>query len=390
MKDTVKINVLIVDDNADNLRVMEHVLTSPELNLVKATSGEEALKALLIPEDYALIFMDVRMHGMDGFEAASLIRAREKSAQIPIIFLTAFGENETIAFKGYSLGAVDFLVKPIAPEILKSKLAVFVDLHRKNKILMLQERMLRSSHDELELRVKERTKQLYEVNEELRSEIVERTRAEDALKESLHEKEILLKEIHHRVKNNLQIISSLLNLQGHYITDKRSMELFEESQARIKSIALVHELLYNKGDLAQMNFHEYLENLLGNLFRTYATSEMIRFEINADPVDLSLDTAIHCGLIITELATNSLKYGFRNRDQGLVTISMRASGDELILSVEDDGVGLPDDFDYRSTNSLGLQLVTTLADQIEAKVDLIRDHGTCFKLTFRERSLAIR
>src|SRR5262245_58143256 len=126
VEDKIKANILIVDDNPENLRVMEHMQASPELNLVMSTSGEEALKALLASEDFALILLDVRMPGMDGFEVASLIRQREKCASIPIIFLTAYGANETGVFKGYSLGAVDFLVKPVAIEVLKSKVAVFV------------------------------------------------------------------------------------------------------------------------------------------------------------------------------------------------------------------------------------------------------------------------
>lgn len=383
----LKVSVLIVDDSESNLKVMEHILADEHLRLVKARSGEDALKALLSPEEFALIFMDVRMPGMDGFEAAALIRQRQKSAAIPIIFLTAYGESENIAFKGYSLGAVDFLVKPVAPEVLKSKLAVFVELHRKNQILRQQEQELRASHDELEQRVQERTRQLHVLNEELRIENLERQRTEVALTASLSEKEVLLKEIHHRVKNNLQIISSLLSLQSDYITDARSKELFQESQARIRSIALVHELLYSKGDLAHMNFGEYVQSLVGNLFRTYSNGQSIRYEIQADAVDLSLDSAIHCGLIITELVTNSLKYGFYGRDHGLVSIGLRDLRDGVLLSVEDDGVGLPEDFDYKNSNSYGLQLVSTLAEQIGAEVTVERDGGTRFGFKFHQDNL---
>lgn len=153
--------------------------------------------------------------------------------------------------------------------------------------------------------------------------------AQVALTASLSEKEVLLKEIHHRVKNNLQIISSLLSLQSDYFSDTRSKELFQESQSRIRSIALVHELLYSKGDLAHMNFADYLQSLVENLFRTYSHGPAIsvRYEIHADPVDLTLDSAIHCGLIITELVANSLKYGYRGRDQRPVSIGLRDLAD---------------------------------------------------------------
>ncbi|TGL67878.1 response regulator [Leptospira kmetyi] len=377
----VKVNVLIVDDNQENLWVMENILMSPELNLIKARSGDEALKALLKPDDFALIFMDVRMPGLDGFEVASLIRQREKCAQIPIIFLTAYGNNESWMFKGYSLGAVDFLIKPVAPEILKSKASVFVDLHRKNQTLMLQDELLRESHDKLEQRVEERTSELNQANQNLINEISDRERAEEALKNSLREKEVLLREIHHRVKNNLQIVSSILNLQSNYITDSKSFDLFEDAQSRIKSIALIHELLYQNKDLAQMDFKEYLYNLTTNLLRTYRVNSEINFVIEADPIFLSLDSAIHCGLIVTELVTNSLKYGFKGREKGNIYISIRNLEEGFVLTVEDDGIGFPDDVDFSRTDSLGLQLVNILSEQIGATLTLEKSEGTKFKLT---------
>lgn len=387
MEQPMKVSILLVDDHADNLQVMEHILRSPELNLIKAGSGEEALKALLDePDEVALIFMDVRMPGMDGFEAAALIRQREKCAKIPIIFLTAYANNETGMFKGYSLGAVDFLVKPTAPEILRSKAAVFVDLHKKNKILRIQEELLRQSHDELEIRVEERTFELHRVNNELMTEIAERKRAEEALTASLKEKEVLLREIHHRVKNNLQIVSSILSLQGNYITDRKSLEMFQDCQSRIKSIALIHELLYQNEDLAHTDFQEYLNSLVTNLLRTYRVNSRIRFEIHAESVHLTLDTAIHCGLIVTELVTNSLKYGFKEREEGTIQISTTSKYEEYSLTVEDDGVGFPEEIDYRQTDSLGLQLVNTLTQQIDGSLILDRSKGTKFTLVFRERS----
>lgn len=385
----IQTSILIVDDNPENLRVMEYMLVNPELNLVTARSGEEALKALMRPDDFALIFMDVRMPGLDGFEAAALIRQREKSAQIPIIFLTAYGESETGVFRGYSLGAVDFIVKPIAPEVLKSKVSVFVDLHKKNKRLILQEEMLRQSHERLEARVQERTAQLNQVNRDLTTEVAERTRAEAALKQSLKEKEVLLKEIHHRVKNNLQIISSILSLQGNYVKDPDTLQLFQESQSRIKAIALVHEQLY-QDDLATMNFGEYLENLVANLFRTYAVQSGIKYQIDTEDAHIGLDTAIHCGLMITELVTNSLKYGFVGRSEGNISIALKTIGDGYSLTVSDDGVGIPPDMDIYNTNSLGLQLVSTLSDQIGARMTLGDRPGTRFTFHFEEASVVRR
>ncbi|MBW0435679.1 histidine kinase dimerization/phosphoacceptor domain -containing protein [Leptospira yasudae] len=381
-----RVKILIVDDNQDNLWVMEKILANPELDLIKASSGEEALKALLNPVDFALIFMDIYMPGMDGFETASLIRQREKCASIPIIFLTAYATNETWLFKGYSLGAVDFLIKPIAPEILTSKASVFVDLHRKNKTLMLQEELLRESHDQLEQRVEERTSELNRVNRELLSEIAERERMEEALKNSLQEKEVLLREIHHRVKNNLQIVSSILSLQGNYITDGKSLAMFEDAQSRIRSIALIHELLYQSKDLARMDFKDYLENLVKNLFRTYRVDKHIEYDIEADTLYLSLDTAIHCGLIVTELVTNAFKYGFKDRDKGKISIKIKGFDDGFVIVVQDDGVGFPEGLDFNQTDSLGLKLVNILSQQIGANLELERSNGTKFTLTTADMS----
>ncbi|HRG46134.1 MAG TPA: histidine kinase dimerization/phosphoacceptor domain -containing protein [Leptospiraceae bacterium] len=375
----MKINILIVDDNEDNLLVMTHILKDPEYNLVMARSGKEALRLVLNANDFALIFMDVHMPGMDGLETASLIRQREKTSNIPIIFLTAYDQNEAQVFKGYSLGAVDFLTKPIAIEILNSKVSVFVDLYRKNKILKVQEEMLTKSNERLEVRVDERTIELNQVNIELRKEIGDREALEVKMKESIKEKEFLLREIHHRVKNNLQIISSILHLQSSSVHNEKANAIFDDSQSRIKSMALVHETLYQSGNLARINFHEYLQNLIINLFRCYGAKN-IKYEIHLDEIQLNLDSAIPCGLIINELITNSIKYAFPDRE-GMIIIRLTKNEKGLDeLSVEDNGIGLPINFDYQNTKSLGFQIVVTLAKQINAILKVDRTNGTCFKI----------
>jgi len=377
----MKINILIVDDNEDNLLVMTHILNDPEYNLVLARSGKEALRLVLSENDFALIFMDVHMPGMDGLETASFIRQREKTSNIPIIFLTAYDRNEAQIFKGYSLGAVDFLTKPIAVEILNSKVAVFVDLYRKNKILKVQEEMLMKSNERLEARVYERTIELNQKNIQLRKEIIDREVLEVKMQESIKEKEFLLREIHHRVKNNLQIISSILHLQSGYIKDDKANEVFDDSQARIKSMALVHETLYQSGNLARINFHEYLQNLIINLFRSYGAKH-IKYEIHIEDIQLNLDSAIPCGLIINELITNSIKYAFPNRDGMIIIRLWKNEQGKHELIVADNGIGLPKDFDFKNTKSLGFQIAVTLAKQINAIIDIDQTNGTCFKIQF--------
>lgn len=217
-------------------------------------------------------------------------------------------------------------------------------------------------------------------------DITERRREEEKLRASLREKEVLLKEIHHRVKNNLQIISSLLNLQSAHIRDPRALEVFKEGQGRVRSMALIHEKLYQSADLARVDFSEYISNLAAYLFRSYEVNAgAVKLSVEAEDVLLGVDTAIPCGLIINELVSNSLKHAFPGGTGGSINITLRPAGAErLTLIVADDGVGLPGGFDARDTPSLGLQLVNTLARQLGGKVSVAEGAGTTFSITFRK------
>jgi PAS domain S-box-containing protein len=217
-------------------------------------------------------------------------------------------------------------------------------------------------------------------------DITERKREEEKIRSSLREKEILLKEIHHRVKNNLQIISSLLNLQSAHIRDPRALEVFKEGQTRVRSMALIHEKLYQSADLARVDFSEYISSLAAYLFRSYEVNAgAVRLSVEAEDVLLGVDTAIPCGLIINELVSNSLKHAFPPGKGGTIKITLRPEGRErLKLCVRDDGVGLPPDFDVRATPSLGLQLVNTLARQLGGDVLVGDCAGAEFNITFRK------
>jgi len=217
-------------------------------------------------------------------------------------------------------------------------------------------------------------------------EITERKRAEEQIKASLKEKEVLLKEIHHRVKNNLQAISSLLYLQSKNIVDERTLEMFQDGRNRVRSMALVHERLYQSGDLARVDFAEYTQSLANSLFRSYGVnSNIIKLKINVDGVFLGIDTAIPCGLIINELVSNSLKHAFPNGREGEIRIELCSDNDgQFTLMVSDNGVGFPENLDFRNTKSLGLQLVNTLVAQLEGTVELDRSGETAFRITFTE------
>ncbi len=509
---SIAATILIVDDNPDNLSVMRSVLKGSEYSIVTAQTGVDALR-LLLRQEFALIILDIRMPGMDGFETAQFIRTREKMSRTPIIFLTAFDQDQAQVHRGYSLGAVDFIVKPIDPEVLHCKVSVFAELYRKNKILKVQEEMLRNSKDELEKRVRERTAELARVNGELLLEIQEREKAEEALRasesrfrrvfesnivgiffwglsgritaandaflemlgyahedlvnglhwadlvpsefrgspeyaletlateavhaprerscvrkngtvvnslvgaafmegvenkglslilditerkraegqlrQSLDEKVMLLKEIHHRVKNNLQVISSILSLQSDFISEPATIEIFQEFQDRIYSIALVHELLYQTEHLASIDFGEYLRDLVNNLWRTYSTQlTQVELNVEADVQWMDLDSAMHCGLIATELLTNAMKYAFPNGGKGRISVVLTGEENEYTLMIKDNGVGLPENFNYRSADSLGLKLVDILAEQVDGKLTVESGGGTEVRLTFREPAAA--
>lgn len=214
-------------------------------------------------------------------------------------------------------------------------------------------------------------------------EITERKRSEDQIRSSLAEKEILLKEIHHRVKNNLQIITSLLNLQSSKAESVEIQAILQESQTRVKSMALVHEELYQSDDFARVDFADYIRRLTTNLFRTYQTTPAaVSLLVDVQELFLPVDTAVPCGLIINELVSNALKHAFRDGQGGTVTIQLQSDGALYVLSVSDDGIGLPAGLDPETTETLGLQLVSTLTHQLGGTLAVVRNGGTRFEVQF--------
>ena len=218
-------------------------------------------------------------------------------------------------------------------------------------------------------------------------DITQRKQAEEQIKAALKEKEVLLREIHHRVKNNMQIVSSLLRLQSRYTKDKQSLDIFKASRSRIESMAFIHEKLYQSKDLTKIDFNDYVNTLVTNLFTTYGVSTArIKLNIDIKHVSLPLDKAIPCGLIINELVSNSLKYAFPANKQGEIRITLYPTNEnQLELIVSDNGISIPENIDFRNTDSLGLHLVTILAeDQLQGEINLNRTEGTEFKIKFKE------
>ena len=303
----------------------------------------------------------------------------QKEASIQMIITPKY--FQTLWFK-FALGLVIIL-------------SAFIIIHGRTKKIKNRNKLLQQM-------VTERTKDLDKTIQELSREITERKKAEKnvqaSLKEKevllsekeslLSEKEVLLKEIHHRVKNNLQVISSLLYLNSKNVTDKKALDMFTDSQNRVKSIALVHERLYRSKDLGRIDFREYVKHLTTDLFRTYAVNpSVISLDININDIFINIDFAVPCGLIINELISNSLKYAFPNyhleNKKGIINVDFnKYDSDKLMLSVSDNGIGLPNEVNKMKNLSLGLQLVDSLVAQLEGTLKVERNYGTSFKIIF--------
>ena len=238
---------------------------------------------------------------------------------------------------------------------------------------------------DLENIVKERTIELERTNTNLLVEIEERTKAEELINQQLMEKEILLKEVHHRVKNNMQVIISMLNLQSSFVKNKKIVSILHDSQSRIKTMALIHEKLYQTKDFSNIDFSEYVYNLFEYLYSSFRSSNQeIEYNINIKKYQINIDTIISLGLIINELTSNSFKYAFEGMSKGKINILLDKKDDKtLVLSLDDNGKGLPANFDYKNTDSLGLQLVCLLTEQIQGKLEVKNlNKGTKFLVFF--------
>jgi PAS domain S-box-containing protein len=209
-------------------------------------------------------------------------------------------------------------------------------------------------------------------------DVTRRRQDEEKLRAVLREREVMLREIHHRVKNNIQIISSLLRLQAQHVRDDRVTEILNESQSRIRSMALIHEKLYQSQDFARIDFSDYIVKMITHLFAMFnLPSGQVRFRVEAENIQLDINRAIPCGLIINELVTNALKHAFPGEKKGELIVRMRREEeDRYQLTVKDTGVGLPEGFDPEKQKTLGFQIVHDLVKQLNGSIDFLRKEGT--------------
>jgi len=248
------------------------------------------------------------------------------------------------------------------------------------------EETLKTFSNDLERKVAVRTSDLTDINLNLMTEIDIRLDAEKQFTKRMGEKEVLLREVHHRVKNNLQIIISLLNLQSRYIKDEIALTAFRESQNRVRAMALVHEKLYQSSDLTSIDLNNYLKFLGDHLFKFMDMSgKGITLTMDIQDIFLTIDAAVPIGLIINELISNSLKYAFPNGGIGEITLAIARQDHTLTILFKDNGIGIPEDFDWRNVESLGLRLVCSLVEQLDGTIELDRRAGTAFTIIVEEK-----
>ncbi|MCK9150879.1 histidine kinase dimerization/phosphoacceptor domain -containing protein [Methanobacterium alcaliphilum] len=214
-------------------------------------------------------------------------------------------------------------------------------------------------------------------------DITDRRQMEEKLKKALEDKEMLISEVHHRVKNNLMMISSLLNIQSTYIQDQEIKDIFLESQIRAKSMALIHNKLYQTGNVKRIDFSEYLRSLATEIMHSCNIRNKVDLKLDIQKGTLDVDKAIPLGLIITEIMVNSFKHAFVD-DGGEINITLSKTGDLFELTISDNGIGIPEDFDFRTQGNMGMTLINGLIDQIEGNIVLVKHRGTKFIIQFHD------
>jgi two-component sensor histidine kinase/CheY-like chemotaxis protein len=370
------VRVLLVEDDADDYTLTRDMLSESDgkrFHLDWVATYDAALEQIR-RQEHDVYLLDYRLGERNGLEL--LREAVRLGARAPMILITG-QDDRTVDMEAMRAGAADYVIKEHLDAPLLERSIRYAIEHKRTE-------------EELERRVQQRTAELARANRILEIEVAERKRAEAQLKASLREKEVLLRELHHRVKNNLQVVCSLLNLQSRYVDDRRALEMFKECQGRVRSMALIHQKLCQSDNLARIDLGHHVRDLATNLMRAHGIeSSQLALEVAVEDAVLSLDTVVPATLLLHELISNVLKHAFPDGRRGSLRIELRpetpdAAGKRFYMMVRDDGTGLPAELDFRNASSLGLQLICALADQLEGTLTVSGANGTTVTLTFRD------
>lgn len=349
--------IVMVDDSATDRKLCRNLLEEvygPDLEFFEESEAFEGLRTCraVMPD---CVLLDYNLPDMTGLEFLTQLRSEApvNEPAFAVVMLTGLS-NDQVALQAMRFGAQDYLLKS------------------------------RISGPQLALAIQRATQKVGLIRK-LREEQVRLAR-------SLAEKEVLIKELHHRVKNNLQVIASLLRLQAEAATDDTAAAVLQASQNRVEAIAMIHEQLYQSADLRQVHLAQHANLLMANLFNAFGVDHgrisgqvVVCPRADGGPLVLGVDQAIPIGLILNELISNSLKHAFLDGRSGNIRIDARSCDGRVELTVSDDGVGVPDDLASRKTKSLGLQIVEILVRQFGGTWELKRETGTIFRLSFPER-----
>ncbi len=354
----MRLRILLIEDDSVDQMAFKRLVKEKDLpyNYTIAASISEA-KKILSSETFDAVITDYLLGDGTAFDIIGLL------ADTPVIFVTGAGDEE-IAVKAMKAGAYDYLIKDQKHNYL-------------NVLSVTTENVIKRKR--MEKLVETRTAELIRTNEQLKNEIAERIKKEEQIKAALKEKDVLLKEIHHRVKNNLQVIYGLLEIQSIYIKDQQSLDMCKSLKNLILTMSLVHKTLYKSRDLSQIDFQDYISELVKILYESfYVSTDRVALKMNFGDFLFGVKTALPCGLVINELVSNSLKYAFPDNRKGEITISLtsREKG-EFELIVSDNGIGMPEDLDINKAETVGLNMIRFFVkSMLRGKMELRREKGT--------------
>lgn len=359
--------VLTIEDENAIRKSFVAYLEDYDYEVIEAADGQEGLD-MLEKHNPDVVLADLRMPKVDGLRILEYMG--EHRPDIPVIVVSGTGNIQDV-IEAMRLGAWDYILKPVQDMNI---LRYAVERAYEKSALEKENRRYRQ---QLEEEVQKKTEEFEKANDDLR-------RLNEELKNSLEEKNVLLRELHHRVKNNMQIIMSLLNLQRPSYKDEEDGMLMEKSIHRVHTMALVHDHLYRAENLTRVELQSYLDGMVGEILKTSPLWHSgIYIDIDAGDLQLDLEKAVPMGLIIHELLDNSLEHGFEGRDSGKIDIAGELSSDGTCrIEVRDDGVGIDEHIDLSTADSLGFLLVQTLVAQVNGKIEVFNDSGTRAVLTF--------